>query len=421
MKLLRTMLPALLALTLCAGAASASHLLGTITCAATGEPLAGIQIQVVSTDPANPYVASGTSDATGTYYIALVSFPVCLQVSAVLGAGESVVSPSGGTYLLCIDGSGANYTQNWVISSPSCGTSSGACWLTGGGAKFSAITNGTVGDYGKSHNWGGNVYPGCSSTAGDGGSWNDIDNNNRLHFHGTTIHVIRCGNIDGIPPGSTSPVTPFNYIEFEGTGTLKGIKGNKADFGTVHFWAHCEDRNEPGSNGQRDGAGKDRYFLNVFTDPAHPAESSIYLVDNDGDPLTMDPVTITDGNMQIHITSCSTPPVSARLSLVTPGIDTPAPVAVSHSTFFAMPYPNPVKQETMMRFGVASPAQVSMRVFDAAGRQVKELASGSMVPGEYSTLWDLTNRYGERVSAGVYFVRLAVGAHTISRTVTVTN
>ena len=78
------------------------------------------------------------------------------------------------------------------------------------------------------------MYPGCSPYPGDGGSWNNIDNLNRLHFHGTDITVVRCGNIDGIEPGSESPATPVNFIEFTGTGWLKGIKGNKADYGTVH-------------------------------------------------------------------------------------------------------------------------------------------------------------------------------------------
>jgi len=119
---------------------------------------------------------------------------------------------------------------------------------------------------------------------------------------------VACGNVPGIEPGSESPVTPFNFIEFQGTGTLKGIKGSKADFGAVSFFARCEDRNEPGSNGAKDGADIDHYFLHVFQ-----GGTTLLLVDEDGDPATVDPVTISGGNLQIHISSCANPPGGGSL------------------------------------------------------------------------------------------------------------
>jgi hypothetical protein len=82
-----------------------------------------------------------------------------------------------------------------------------------------------------------------------------------------------------------------------GTGTLKGIGGNKADFGTVFFFGRAEDRGEP-------GGGVDRYFLNVYTDASDPVGSSVFVVDIDGDPATVDPIPIRSGNLQIHISSC---------------------------------------------------------------------------------------------------------------------
>jgi hypothetical protein len=183
-----------------------------------------------------------------------------------------------------------------------------ACWLTAGGPKFSRDLGLPAGENGPRHVWGGNVYPGCSSTAGGGGSWNHISYSNRLHFHGTDIVVLRCGNVPGIVSGSESPVTPFNFIEFKGFGWLKGIKGSKVDYEKVYFFARCEDRNEPGSNGAKDGADVDRYFIHVFADPGDPVGSSLLLLDVDGDPTTIDPVTITGGNMQLHVSSCDDPP-----------------------------------------------------------------------------------------------------------------
>jgi hypothetical protein len=48
----------------------------------------------------------------------------------------------------------------------------------------------------------------------------------------------------------------------------------------------------------------DRYFLNVYTDASDPVGSSVFVVDIDGDPATVDPIPIRSGNLQIHISSC---------------------------------------------------------------------------------------------------------------------
>ena len=172
----------------------------------------------------------------------------------------------------------------------------GQCWLTAGGVKFTPMI-----EKGPKDNVGGNVYPGCSPLAGDGGSWTHIDHQENLHFHGTDITVLECGNVPGIEPGSESPVTPYNYIEFEGTGTLKGIGGNKDEYpSTVCFFAHAEDRNEPGNEkalGVDGGDDIDRYFMIVYD--CDTDEELLRVDDGEGFPRT-----ITGGNFQIHISSC---------------------------------------------------------------------------------------------------------------------
>jgi hypothetical protein len=210
------------------------------------------------------------------------------------------------------DGDGLGAARETFVTAPTGACESEhACWLTAGGPKFSHELGCPAGENGPRHSWGGNVYPGCSSTAGDGGSWNHLAHSAKLHFHATHIEVIRCGNVPGIEPGSESPVTPSNFIDFEGHGWLKGVKGNKDSYDRVYFFAHCEDRNEPGSNGAKDGDDVDRYFIHVFADPSDPVNSSLLLLDVDGDPTTVDPVTITGGNMQIHSSSCDSPPPSS--------------------------------------------------------------------------------------------------------------
>src|SRR6267378_275953 len=193
----------LVALAFAASSAFAWHLQGHVYCDGTGLGLSGVQVSVESTNPSAPFSGVATTDGSGAYLIPLPDGAGDYDTTLLLGVSESFVTPAGGHYTFSTTDNDFEITRDFVISSPAC--NNGACWLTGGGAKFSSITGTLLGTIGKRHNWGGNVNPGCSPTAGDGGNWNDIDAVNKLHFHGTHIEVVRCGNVDGIPPGSTSP------------------------------------------------------------------------------------------------------------------------------------------------------------------------------------------------------------------------
>jgi hypothetical protein len=252
-----------------------------------------------------PWTDTATTDENGYYQIDLPWGLDQFRMTLATGLpGDAVyVAPASGVYFF---DTAVKVTLDWLISSSICQPM--GCWLTGGGAKFCAVTGTYLAERGPQHSFGGNVYPGCSPDAGQGGNWNHVAHVLKLHFQGTAIQVIKCGNMADIPPGSESPDTPNNYIDFKGTGRLKGIKGNKLDLPDVYFFCHVEDRNEPGSNGAKAGALIDRYFINVFLDPDDPVGTSVFCLDVDEDPGTVDPVTITGGNLQLHISSCSQPP-----------------------------------------------------------------------------------------------------------------
>lgn len=267
-------------------------LLGNVFCEGAGLPLGGVTVQIVGVD--NQYSATTTTTDDGHYYLDLPDQPGSYVASL---PGSSVVSPSSGAFSVVEGNSSASI--DWIVSSPNCDAL--GCWLTGGGTKFSPVTGTMLAEHGPQQNFGGNVNPSCSAEPGQGGQWNHVDHGKRLHFQGNSIQVVRCGNVDGIPPGSESPKTPYNFIEYQGTGTLKGIKGNKVKYDNVCFTARAEDRNEPGSSGQTDGTLRDRYYINI-TDCA--GTTLLYLDDNNT-PETVDPTTITGGNLQIHVSSCS--------------------------------------------------------------------------------------------------------------------
>lgn len=275
-----------------AGGAWACELSGRVLCVGTEQPVEGA---VVTLTTVYGTVFTDTTDADGNYSMSVYAdtlFDATLDLSA---AGGSVVALGS----IATTSELVQTLDPFYVDVPGC-EAEAKCWLTAGGAKFSSVIGLPVAERGPAVSFGGNVNPSCDPEPGQGGQWNHLDHDQKLHFQGLAIVVDRCGNVDGIPPGSESPVTPYNFIEFHGTGVLKGIQGNKLESTPVCFEARAEDRNEPGSSGQRDGAYKDRYFVRVFD-----CTTSVELLVLEQTAGAGDPITITDGNLQLHISSCT--------------------------------------------------------------------------------------------------------------------
>ena len=230
--------------------------------------------------------------------------------------------------------------------------------------------------------------------------------------------VDRCGNVPGIPPGSTSPKTPVNFIEFHGTGIFIGAHGNKKV--DVCFNGHYEDRSEPGSLGQPNPVKKDYYFLRVYTDCNNPVGSTVLLVDVDGNPATQDPTAIFHGNLQIHISGCDKAPRPGLVPLpdeIGNALDETSSLPAELS--FGLPRPNPTGTGMTLQYSLPKDALVSVKVFDVAGRVVRDLGDGPVGAGVHVLSWDLQNDSGQRVRPGLFFVRLSVDGVVQMRQVTV--
>jgi subtilisin family serine protease len=77
--------------------------------------------------------------------------------------------------------------------------------------------------------------------------------------------------------------------------------------------------------------------------------------------------------------------------------------------WFAPPAPNPFRSTTRLSFGLPRAGEVSLRIYDLAGRRIRTLQEGMLEPGLHSRTWDRRTDRGDPVSAGVYFARLVVG------------
>ena len=81
-------------------------------------------------------------------------------------------------------------------------------------------------------------------------------------------------------------------------------------------------------------------------------------------------------------------------------------------------YPNPFNPETGITFGLQASEQVTLSIFDVAGRTVRILVSGTLPAGEHSANWDGTTADGNDAPSGTYFYRLETADETLTRSMT---
>ena len=270
----------------------ATTISGTVVCEGDGSALAGVEVQITAPLPST-WSAVVTTDVNG-YYSLSGLYPGEWSVVIVGGTSPDVIGITPPSHLIVLTDQVWFGVADFAVDDPSCRPQAGLCWMTAGGVKFEPILGSDVAQHGPKDSFGGNVHPSCSPEPGNGGQWNHVAHSLMLHFMGTDIVQVECGNVPGIEPGSESPVTGFNYIEFSGIGWVQGIKGNKAPRQPVMFEARVEDRNEPGNERASAGENIDRYWLRV-TDMG----GTVFEVGTHDDPIT-----ITGGNLQLHESSC---------------------------------------------------------------------------------------------------------------------
>jgi hypothetical protein len=100
-----------------------------------------------------------------------------------------------------------------------------------------------------------------------------------------------------------------------------------------------------------------------------------------------------------------------------PGVSVPEPGAPLFA--LAPPVPNPARDGAEIRFSLAETGPASLAVYDVSGRRVRTLLAGTARAGPQSARWDATDERGDRVAAGVYFLRLAAAGRTQVRSVVI--
>ncbi|MDP6596710.1 MAG: T9SS type A sorting domain-containing protein [Candidatus Poribacteria bacterium] len=151
------------------------------------------------------------------------------------------------------------------------------------------------------------------------------------------------------------------------------------------------------------------YYSAVFVDPDRkPLVDSgdnyrVTLIDPRTDPI----------HLQFQVES-------ADLSTAHLKADTQFSVLVPQTTSLGQNYPNPFNPETWIPFQLHQPTTVSVLVYNAAGKKVRQMDIGFRPAGSYHSMgravyWNGQTDLGEIVSSGVYFYTLQAGAFTSTR------
>ncbi len=81
-------------------------------------------------------------------------------------------------------------------------------------------------------------------------------------------------------------------------------------------------------------------------------------------------------------------------------------------------FPNPFNNQTIIKFDIPENLitnRVSLEVYDITGRKIKTIVNDKLEPGNYKYSWDGKNDAGFDVSSGIYFYKLDIGNHSITK------
>jgi parallel beta-helix repeat protein len=78
-------------------------------------------------------------------------------------------------------------------------------------------------------------------------------------------------------------------------------------------------------------------------------------------------------------------------------------------------FPNPIRSEGVIRFSIAKPHDVMVRIYDLSGRVIRNLGESSLGAGNHYAAWNGKDDQGQNVGSGIYFARVTAGG-TLEKT-----
>jgi hypothetical protein len=92
--------------------------------------------------------------------------------------------------------------------------------------------------------------------------------------------------------------------------------------------------------------------------------------------------------------------------------------AVPDRYFLGPSFPEPFRDNAVVRFGLPRPTTVDLAVYSVEGRVIRHLAGGATPAGTWERYWNGTDDSGSRVPSGLYFLRLSTPEGILTQRIT---
>jgi len=78
--------------------------------------------------------------------------------------------------------------------------------------------------------------------------------------------------------------------------------------------------------------------------------------------------------------------------------------------------PNPFTESVNIKYSIGQSAEpIELEIYDVTGRKIRSLVTNGIYSGPQTVVWNGNNNAGEKVSAGIYFLKIKSGKHSIVR------
>jgi len=116
---------------------------------------------------------------------------------------------------------------------------------------------------------------------------------------------------------------------------------------------------------------------------------------------------ITEGGERLQLTkNIVTDYFKVPACYVASGVEDNPPGAPSFENILGQNSPNPFNPQTTIRYSVAQPGMVEIRIYSVTGALVRTLVNRVHSPGVYSAQWNGTDDRGRPLASGAYFYRI---------------
>ncbi|OYD16354.1 hypothetical protein CH333_03575 [candidate division WOR-3 bacterium JGI_Cruoil_03_44_89] len=221
---------------------------------------------------------------------------------------------------------------------------------------------------------------------------------------------------------SSDPINPICNIHLLGRGIMPDIKLSDTlhDFGDVFlgdsaYW-HLFIKNRGNADLIADSLVLDNVVFEIvsplFPDTITPFDSiDVYIRFAPQDTGT------EEGLIKVYSNDPDEPLLQVRvLGCGTLGVEE---IELKPTVFSMMQnIPNPFVNKTVIKYQLPTDCHVMVKIYDFAGRCVRQLLNANKPSGYYKIIWDGRDNRGKKLPAGIYFCRLEARKFTTTRRLT---